>query len=71
MNVVELKEEIHKYIDAADEEKLAEIYNIIEKEDAAYNYTPEDIEMLYKRRDAFLSGKGKNYTIEESFKSIR
>ena len=71
MNVTELREKIHKYIDAADEQKLADIYDIIEKEDVAYQYTAEDIAVLYKRRDAFLSGMGKNYTIEESFKRIR
>ena len=71
MNITELRKKIHNYIDTADGEKLAEICNIIEKEDAAYNYTAEDILVLYKRRDDYLSGKGKNYTIEESLKRIR
>lgn len=71
MSASELREKLHNYIDAADEVKLIEIYKIIEEDDAPYNYFAEDTAMLYKRRDSYLSGEGKNFTVEESLNKIR
>ena len=71
MSASELREKLHQYIDDADETSLTEIYKMISEDDLPFNYSVEDIEMLYKRRDSYLSGEGKNFTVEESLNKIR
>ncbi len=71
MKVTELREKLHQYIDKANEARLDEIYKIIEEEDIAWKYSPEDLKMFYQRRSSYLKGEGKNYTMEESINSIR
>ncbi len=71
MKATELREKLHQYIDKLDEARLDEIYNIIEEEDIAWQYSAEDIKIFYQRRSSYLNGEGKNYTMEESINSIR
>jgi len=71
ISVSELKEKLHQYIENSDELLLTEMYKMISDEDAPYNYSVDDIEAFYKRRQDFLNGKGKNYTISDSINSIK
>lgn len=71
MKAAELREKLHQYIDTLDEASLDEVYKIVEAGDKAYQYSTEDIAMFYERRNSFISGKGKNYTMEESINSTR
>ena len=71
MKAEQLREKLHQYIDKLDDTRLDEVYKIIEEEDIAWQYSPDDIKMFYERRSSYLNGEGKNYTIEESINSIR
>jgi hypothetical protein len=71
MNVSEIREKPHQYIDKTDETLLTEIYQMITEEDAPFNYTADEIAMFYKRREAYQNGEGKNYTVQKSLNNIR
>ncbi len=71
MSTSHLKEKLHWYIDNTDEVLLAEIYKMISADDEPFNYSIEDIEHFYKRRNAHLKGEGKSYTVDEFLTSIR
>ena len=71
MKATELRKKLHQYIDKLDEERLDEVYKIIEGEDIAWQYSADDIKMFYDRRSSYLNGEGKNYTMQQSINSIR
>jgi hypothetical protein len=67
-----LKSRLHEYIEHADEQHLAAIYVLLEKEmPPLSNYDKVTLSGFYKRRDAHLKGETKSYTIEEAFAHIR
>ena len=71
MKAEQIREKLHQYIDKLDETRLDEVYNIIEQEDVAWQYSLEDIKMFYQRRTSYLNDEGKNYTMDESINSVR
>lgn len=67
-----VREELHKMIDEADDNRLDEMYGLLNDEGSAYGrYTPEDIAMFYRRVEEHEAGGGKNYSVEEVFDMIR
>lgn len=73
MNTSSIKEKLHRYIDIADEKKLAAIYTILE-DDIEGNksfYTVEEVNAFYERREKHQSGESQSYTIDEAHRQIR
>jgi hypothetical protein len=72
MTVAAVKEKLHDYIDHANDKTVKAIYafveNAIEKQDDIFN--EEMMNILNERRENYLSGKSKTYTLEESIKNI-
>jgi len=67
-----VREELHKMIDEADDERLDEIYGLLNDDGTNYSkYSDEDLEMFYSRLEEHEAGGGKNYTIEEVFNMVR
>lgn len=55
-------------IDEADEDRLDEMYGLLNDEGSAYGrYTLEDIAMFYRRLEDLKSGRSKGCTVEEAF----
>ncbi len=73
MSATELKELLHEYIDAADEEKLEEIYSLIEKGAKRHPIWDDDdfVSELDRREKNYWDGKTKGYTLEESVERAR
>jgi len=74
MNAVELRNELHEFIERADDRHLEAIYILVSedvKRVSSHNYDVSEIEMLHKRREAHLSGESKSLTVEESIELIR
>lgn len=65
MEIEQLRQKLHQYIDSLDAVSLDEVYNILGEEDIAWKYSQDDIEMFYKRRNFYQNGEGRSYTIEE------
>ncbi len=71
MEALEIRNELHEYIDNANDKELATIYELIQGTRHSYKYTPEEIAMFEERRARYLRGEGKSYTVEESMERIR
>ena len=74
MEVAVLRERLHEYINAADEQHLTAIYVLVEGQIPEQNegiYTEDVLNMIYKRREDHRRGLSKSYTAEESLNIIR
>jgi hypothetical protein len=72
MESVSMRNKLHHYIDVADEKKLQAIYAILEDEiEGEYFFTQDEIKMFYDRRQKYLSGQSKAYTVEEALTLVR
>lgn len=71
MNTSEIREQLHKYINKADDKHLEAIYILLEHEiNAGQEYDDATITMLHERREYYLKGEKKTYTPEESLELI-
>ncbi len=72
MNTANIREQLHEYINTADERHLAAIYVLLENElGVNYVYDEETLKMLYQRREDHLNGSSPSLSVEESMRKIR
>ena len=74
MEVEVLRERLHEYINAADEQHLSAIYALVEDNIPAVDdekYDEATLNMFYQRREDHLKGISKSYSVEEAIKIIR
>lgn len=72
MDTIQKRQKLHEYIQSADDEKVNALFLILESNDNNdYTYSAEDINMLYERRERYLKGEGKNFTVAESIEDIQ
>ena len=66
MDILELKEKIHKKVDASDKKTLETIYVLLEENTTkSFELTDEEADEIDKDVADYLSGKTKGYTLEE------
>jgi hypothetical protein len=72
METVDMRKELHQYIDEGDDRLIRMVYAIIKEynEDDEYQFTEEEIKQFNERRERWLLGEGKTYTWEEVKQSI-
>jgi hypothetical protein len=72
METIQKRQKLHEYINSADDEKVNALFLILESDNNNYYpYSAEDINMFYQRREKYLKGEGKNFSVEGSFEEIR
>lgn len=72
MNTSTLREQLHQYIDDADDEKIAAIFTILRSDISNTTvYTDEQLKTFYERREKHLSGNTTTYSAEEANEYIR
>ncbi len=72
MNNTAIRQELHHYIDVADDKKIDAIYTIFQSDMMqSHTYSTEELAMLHKRAEKYLNGQGKTYSVEESHDQIR
>jgi hypothetical protein len=72
MNTASLKEQLHSYIDNADEEKIEAIYTILKSEISNFSMLNDDHKAeLDFRLNEYLNAKGNSFTWENALKIIR
>ncbi|HEY5462919.1 MAG TPA: hypothetical protein VIJ95_06660 [Hanamia sp.] len=72
METIQKRQKLHEYIDIADDEKVNALFTILESgNDNSYQYSAEDINMFYERRERYLKGEGKSFSVEKAFDQIR
>lgn len=71
MMMAEIRQQLHQYIDAADDKNIEAIYTILQGGMQQQRFSPEDLRKFYDRRTEYLEGKTETYTVEEAHNIIR
>jgi hypothetical protein len=72
MEAIQKRQKLHEYIDLADDEKVNALFTILEADDDyPYQYSAEELKIFYERKERYLKGEGKSFSVEESFDEIR
>ena len=72
MSIAEIREQLHQYIDVANDSDVAAIFSFIEdKAHKPHSYTEAELNEFYKRREQFNKGGNKGYSVEDVHASIR
>ena len=72
METIQKRQKLHEYIDIADDEKVNALFTILESgNDNSYQYSAEDINLFYERRERYLRGEGRSFSVEEAFDETR
>jgi putative addiction module component (TIGR02574 family) len=67
MRTAQIRQQLHEYIDTAEDKKLKAIYTLLEDEIAdEFELTAEQKKELDRRYDDYQNGIGKTYTREEA-----
>ena len=69
--MVEIRQQLHQYIDAADDKNIEAIYTILQGNMQHERFSAEDLKKFYDRRAEYLEGKMETYTVEEAHNLIR
>lgn len=72
METIQKRQKLHEYIDTAADEKVDALFVILESDnDNSSHYSAEEISAFYERRERYLKGEGKSFSVEEAFDQIR
>lgn len=74
MNIKNIREKLHNYIDTVDDKKVKGLYLFVEDDIVIAetpDITPDQKTILDKRMEDHLSGKDKSYTFKQAHASIR
>jgi putative addiction module component (TIGR02574 family) len=71
MKSIELKQEIHGYIEQADDKVLKAIKTLVKPSIVQIQLSKEQKQELDKRKKAHISGKSKSYTWEQTEKMLK
>jgi hypothetical protein len=67
MSITQLKQQLHDYIDSAEDKKLKAIYTLLENDITdKFPLTVAQRKELDRRYDNYVAGVGKTYTWEET-----
>ena len=69
MSTVEIRQKLHHYIETAQDKKLKAIYAMVEDEiEETYDHWKDEafVAELQRREAAYLTGKSKTYSLEQS-----
>lgn len=69
MDVLELRQKLHHYIENAEEKKLEAIFSMVKDEiKEAYSHWDDEgfVKILQEREQAYLNSASKTYTLSES-----
>lgn len=72
MNTTIIREQLHQYIDNADDHTIEAIFTILKSDITSQSsYTDEELKIFYERRQKYLSGNTTTYSAEEAHDYIR
>ena len=71
MLLVEIKQQLHQYIETADEKSIEAIYTILKGSIQQSRFSPEDLKKFYGRRTEYMTGNMRGYSVEEAHSIIR
>jgi len=66
-----IREQLHHFIDVAEDKEVEAIYHIIEKETGNEKYTPDELAEFYNRLEKYNKGEMPSFSIEEAHDYVR
>ncbi len=71
MSIAEIRQQLREYIDVANDKDIAAMYSYIETQSTApHAYTEDELAEFYRRREKFLRGESKGYSVEDKQASL-
>jgi len=72
MNTTAIRQQLHQYIEDADDNKIEAIFTILQTDmKASSSYTDEELKKFYDRREKYQQGNTTTYNAEEAHEYIR
>lgn len=72
MSIAEIREQLHEYINLANDKDVASVFSFIEtKSVASHSFSEEELNEFYRRREKYMNGESKGYSVEEVHNYIR
>jgi uncharacterized protein (UPF0332 family) len=72
MNTSVIRQQLHEYIDSADDKKIEAMFTLLEAEmHKSSFYSDDELKKFYDRREKYLKGNNPTFTAEESHDYIR
>ncbi len=72
MVMAEIRQQLHQYIDTADDKNVEAIYTVLQGSmQNQQRFSTEELKNFYDIRAKYLEGKTETYTVEEAHKLIR
>ena len=72
MRTAQIRQQLHEYIESAEDKKLKAIYTLVENDiNEEFTFTDEQKKELDKRHEDYVNGIGRNYTLEETVEMAR
>ena len=72
MRTTQIRQQLHDYIDNAEDKKLKAIYTLLEDDlSGSYQLSKEQKEELDRRYNDYMNGVGETYTMEQTIAMAR
>jgi hypothetical protein len=72
MNIVEMRQRIHQFVENANEADINAMYSSLEhKIEGRPEFSESELNMFYERSENSHSGKSRMYTVEEAHALVR
>lgn len=72
MNTAIIREQLHQYINNADDHTIEAIFTLLQPDMANKStYSDEELKAFYERREKYMSGNTTTYSAEEAHDYIR
>jgi len=72
MRTTQIKQQLHDYIDSAEDKKLKAIFTLLENDiTEGYQFSEDQKRELDRRYDDYMNGVGKTYTWDETVAMAR
>ena len=74
MSTIDIRQKLHHYIETAQEKKIKAIYAMVEDEIAeTFDYWNDEefLRELSRRKESYISGHSKGYSLAEAMTEIR
>ncbi len=66
-----IRQQLHQYIDVADDRKIEAIYNLVRSDMGNAKYTPEELEKFYSTLEKYLKGEMPVFATEDAHDYVR
>jgi len=66
-----IRQQLHQYIDIADDTKLEAMYNLVEKDMGNEKYTPAELAEFYSRLEKYNNGEMPGFSVEDAHQYVR